>query len=181
MRSSPTTDAGTCAGATGQSRGDAPRPSPESAVRPATTCPTDGGVDANPISRCVASYVPVCAVCGAVPLTVSGNVPARPSAVRQHQRIAHSATRTSCRGRDGVRRRARSVQCCVRDVAWRHGAQAEGGARAMPAAAPPPPPRRTRRACCDVVLLGEACPCADSGRFGVWPSALLWAAQRYPS
>jgi hypothetical protein len=39
----------------------------------------------------------------------------------------------------------------------------------MPAAAPPPPPRRTRRARCNVVLLGEAFACADSGRFGVQP------------
>ncbi len=49
-------------------------------------------------------------------------VPARPAAVRQHRRIARSsATRTSCRGCVGVGRRARSVQCCVRVVAWRAG------------------------------------------------------------
>ena len=61
-------------GATGQSRRDAPRPSPESAVRPATPRPTGGGVVAKPNSRCVASYVQVCAVCGSAPLTVSCNV-----------------------------------------------------------------------------------------------------------
>jgi hypothetical protein len=55
-------------------------------------------------------------------------VPARPAAVRRHQRIQRSLTRTSCRGCVGVGRRARSVQCCVRVVAW-HGLQAEGGAR----------------------------------------------------
>ncbi len=37
----------------------------------------------------------------------------------------------------------------------------------MPAAAPPPPPRRTRRARPSFVRVGEAFPCADSGRFGV--------------
>ena len=56
-------------------------------------------------------------------------VPARPAAVRQQQRIARSATRISCRGCVGVRRRTRSVQCSVHDVARRHGARAEGGAR----------------------------------------------------
>ena len=56
-------------------------------------------------------------------------VPARPAAVRQQQRIARSATRTSCRGCVGVRRRTRSVQCSVRVVVSRLGARAEGGAR----------------------------------------------------
>jgi hypothetical protein len=48
----------------------------------------------------------------------------------------------------------------------------------MPAATPPPPPRRTRT---NLVLIGEAFACADSGRFGARPSAWLSAAQRYPS
>ena len=117
-------------------------------------------------------------------------VPARPSAIRQQQRIARSATSTSCRGCLGVRRRTRSLHAVPRlchawrgvawrGVAWRAWRAGGRSARAMSAAAPPPPPRRTRRACCYVVHVGEACPCADSGR-SVCDHRTPWAAQAYP-
>ena len=170
-------------GATGQSRRDAPRPSPESAVRPATPRPTGAGVDAKPNSRCVASYVPVSAVCSAVPLTVSRNVlcsrptrglmttPADTTQCDAH--IDHAADAWAY-----AEERRLYTPCCV---AWAGMAcPAWRSARAMSAAAPRPLPRRTRRACCYLVHLGEACTCADSGRFGVRPSASLWAAQPYP-
>ena len=66
-------------------------------------------------------------------------VPARPSAVQWQQQIARSATRTSCRGCVGVRRRKRTrhavLRQCMRGVhggaaAAARGAHA-GGARAM--------------------------------------------------
>ena len=108
-------------------------------------------------------------------------VPARPAALRHHQRIARSATRTSCRGCVGVGRRARSVQCCVRVVAWlARLAGRRRSARTMPAAAPPPPPRRTRRACGNVVRVGEAFACADSGRFGVRPVTVAVGGRALP-
>jgi hypothetical protein len=93
--------------------------------------PRPTGVVAKPNSQCVASYVPVSATCATPPSQWAAMryVRARPSVVRQQRPIARSATRTSRRGCVGVGRRARSVQCGVRDVTWRHGAQAEVGAR----------------------------------------------------
>ncbi len=108
-------------------------------------------------------------------------VPARPAALRQHRRIARSATRTSCRGCVGLRRRARSVQCCVRVMAW-HGLQAEGGARVDDAGG------RTSANAASYSASVLHCCASWRGvrlrRFGpircAAPSATLWAAQRYP-
>jgi hypothetical protein len=136
-----------------------------------TSCPTDAGVDAKPNSQCVASCVPVGAVCCAVPLTVSRNVLcSRPTRCRPttpadtSQSDAHIMPRVRRRG-------PKSAVCAVlracRGMAWLAGRRRS--ARTMPAAAPPPPPRRTRRACCTVVRIGEAFACADSGRIGVRP------------
>jgi hypothetical protein len=50
----------------------------------------------------------------------------------------------------------------------------------MPAAAPPPPPRHTRRAWLDALPIGEACACADSGRFGVRPVSVAPGSTALP-
>jgi hypothetical protein len=50
----------------------------------------------------------------------------------------------------------------------------------MPAAAPPPPPRRTPRACSELVPIGEASTCADSGRFGVRPVRVALGSTALP-
>ena len=154
----------------GSAGGDAPRPSPGSAVGPAPPLrPTDGGVRAKPNSQCVASHVVVSAACGAPPLAVNGDV------VRSRPTRCRPTAATDCAQCDAqtmprVRRRTPKTAVCactaapVRGAAWRRPG---GGRRA--AAAPPPPPRRTRRACCNLVPIGEAFACADSGRFGARP------------
>ena len=93
--------------------GDAPRPSPESAARSGTARPTGAGADAKPNSRCVASYVPVFAAGGAVPLTVSRNVLcSRPTRCPQ----TTPADRTQCDAHIMPRvrrRRPKSAVCAV--------------------------------------------------------------------
>ena len=78
-----------------------------------TPRPTGAGADAKPNSRCVASYVPVCAACGAVPLTVSRNVLcSRPTRCRP----TAPADRTQCDAHimpRVCRRRPKSAVCAV--------------------------------------------------------------------
>ena len=116
-------------------------------------------------------------------------VRARPSAVRWARRIARSATRRSCRGCAGLRRRTRPRHAAPRECTRGVRDDAGGGERrAMreerggAAAAPAPPPRRTRRACCFLVRLGEAFSCTDqvcaARRRGLWAARRLPAAVR---
>ena len=109
-------------------------------------------------------------------------VPARPAAVRQHQRMGRSATRTSCRGCVGVGRRARSVQCSVRDVASRRDARAEGGARGR-CRRPHLRHRRVVRGELVAILcvLARRLPAPIRADSVGGPAPSLWAAQRYPS
>jgi hypothetical protein len=78
-----------------------------------TPRPTGAGADAKPNSRCVASYVQVCAVCGSAPLTVSCNVVcSRPTRCRP---IAPADT-TQCDAHIMplvCRRRPKSAVCAV--------------------------------------------------------------------
>ncbi len=78
-----------------------------------TPRPTGAGVDAKPNWQCVASYVPVFAACGAVPLTVSRNVlcfrptrcrPTTPADITQSD--AHTMPRV-------CRRRPKSAVCAL--------------------------------------------------------------------
>jgi hypothetical protein len=144
--------------------------------------PTGAGVDANPNSRCVASYVPVFAAGSAVPLTVSRDVLcSRPTRCRP----AAPADTTQCDAHIMPRvrqRRPKSAVCAVRVrvVAW-HGLQAEGGARGRCRR----PHLRHRR-----VVRGELALslCGLARRFPApiradsvcGQSASLRAAQRYP-
>jgi hypothetical protein len=119
-------------------------------------------------------------------------VSARPSAGRQQQPTARSATRTSCRGCVGVRRRTRPRHAvpreCMRGVRGVHGDAGGNRAARMRQA------RAMRRRRCG----GRACATAASyspsllhacaswrgvrlHRSGVRPSAWLWAARRCPS
>jgi hypothetical protein len=155
----------------GTAGGDAPRPSPESAVRPGNTTPDwrrSGRKAKLAVRRELRARV---RGTGAVPLTVRRNAlcsrptrcrPATPAETTQCD--AHITPRV-------CRRRPKSAVCAVlracRGMAWLAGQRRS--AWTMPAAAPPPPPRRTRRACFELVRVGEAFACADSGRFGGRP------------
>jgi hypothetical protein len=147
-----------------------------------TSRPTGAGADAKPNSQCVASYVPMFAARGAVPLTVSRDVLCcRPTRCPP----TTPADRTQCDAHimpRVCRRIPKSAVCAVlracRGMAWLAGRRRS--ARTMPAAAPPPPPRRTRRASSYALHLGEAFACADSGRFGVRPASVALGSTALP-
>jgi hypothetical protein len=168
-------------------RGDAPRPSPERAARPATTRPTDGRVRAKPNSHVCRKLrarergvrrgplaVRQCRMYthGLLPLDNSGGS----RAVRRAGHAAGASAYAEERGLGMPCREGACVACPAVPLAVRgaqaKGARACGGADAT--AAPAPPPRGTRRACCVVVRVRKVFACTDRCAAVAW----LWAAQR---
>ena len=148
-----------------------------------TPRPTGTGGDAKPNSQCVASYVPVCAACGAVPLTVSRNVLC---SRRTRCRPISPADRAQCDAHimpRVCRRRPKSAVCAVlrawRGMAWRAGRRRSARGRCR---RPHLRHRRVVRGELVVMLciLARRSPAPIRADSVCGPSASLRAAQRYP-